>query len=182
MLCSSVTFGTRQFWQVVSVVLQVPRLPVHVVSDACVLLRFAAQAVRSPLHVPRFPVHVVRFPEHVVKLPVHVVRSVLHVGPARDGRAPWCRALTSALPSALAAGARVEHVAHAVAEQVDGEDQAEERGGGRAEIPPHDGVARQLVARLIDHLPQLPSRPRPSHDSTPSGRQRDDEGPRRGVR
>src|SRR5690349_19819579 len=56
-------------------------------------------------------------------------------------------------PSSLAQRARVEHVAQRIAEQVDRQDEAEQRDRGGAEVPPHDRIARELVARLIDHLP-----------------------------
>ena len=59
--------------------------------------------------------------------------------------------------AALAARARIEHVAHAVAEQVDGEDQAEQRHRGGAEVPPHD-------------RDRVPARRAPDRSSVPSCR------------
>src|SRR5262245_16885453 len=67
--CGAAWQVVRSFWHVVSVVLQVPRLPVQVVSDACVLVRFAEQVVRLPLQVLRSPVQVVRLACVVVRLP-----------------------------------------------------------------------------------------------------------------
>ena len=46
--------------------------------------------------------------------------------------------------------AGVEDVANRVAHQVDGQDQAEERRGSSAEVPPDHGLAGELVARLVD--------------------------------
>ena len=53
----------------------------------------------------------------------------------------------------LPARARIGDVAHGVGDGVHGEDEGEEHHGGRGQVPPDDGRARQLVARLVDHLP-----------------------------